>query len=246
MAKIILKDVSVIFPMYSSTNRSLTSKLLSVASGGKLDTDPQGHVLIKALKDINLSLKDGDRLGIVGNNGAGKSTLLRLISGVYHPTSGSRSVIGDISTLIDVGLGIDREATGRENIYVRGALLGLSKSKISSLISQIVEFSELEEFIDLPVRSYSTGMLMRLAFAVATAVQPEILIMDEWLSVGDESFKDKAERKLQDLLSNTKILVIATHSRDLVERQCNKIVWLEDGKIKEYGKPSQILPRYFN
>lgn len=185
MASIEFRNVCVDFPIYNANGRSLKKRLIQVATGGQLGADPQGHVVVRALEGLNFSLRDGDRVGLLGHNGAGKSTLLRLLSGVYEPSSGTAKISGEIGSLIDISLGIDPEATGRENIYLRGGLLGMSKSEINTQMEEIIEFSELGDFVDMPLRTYSTGMHLRLAFAVSTIVRPEILLMDEWLSVGD-------------------------------------------------------------
>lgn len=245
MAKIEFTDVSIEFPIFNANGRSLTSRLLQVATGGKLDADPNGRVLVRALEDINFSLKDGDRVGLLGHNGAGKSTMLRALSGVYAPTNGTVVREGRVGSLIDVSLGINLEATGRENIFIRGALLGFSKQEIRNQIDEIIEFSELGDFIEMPVRTYSSGMHLRLAFSVSTVVRPEILLMDEWLSVGDENFKHKAEQRLAELVDSTKIFVIASHSRQLIEKTCNRVIWLEHGRIKTVGSVDEVLPVYF-
>lgn len=245
MAHILFDDVSIEFPIFNATGRSLTSRVLQVATGGRLDSDPNGRVLVRALENISFELRDGVRLGLVGHNGAGKSTLLRALSRVYSPTSGNVEIVGDIGSLIDVSLGINGEATGRENIYLRGALLGFSRQEIAEKFDDIVEFSELGDFVEMPVRTYSSGMHLRLAFAVSTVVRPEILLMDEWLSVGDENFRQKAEKRLGEVVGSTKILVLASHSRDLIETTCNRVIWLEHGKIKMDGTPSEVCSAYF-
>ena len=245
MAHILFHDVSIEFPIFNATGRSLTSRVLQVATGGRLDSDPNGRVLVRALENISFELRDGVRLGLVGHNGAGKSTLLRALSRVYSPTSGNVEIVGDIGSLIDVSLGINGEATGRENIYLRGALLGFSRQEIAEKFDDIVEFSELGDFVEMPVRTYSSGMHLRLAFAVSTVVRPEILLMDEWLSVGDENFRQKAEKRLGEVVGSTKILVLASHSRDLIETTCNRVIWLEHGKIKMDGSASEVCSAYF-
>ena len=237
--------MSIEFPIFNATGRSLTSRLLQVATGGKLDSDANGHVLVKALSKISFTINDGDRVGLVGHNGAGKSTLLRALSGVYAPTSGNSLIQGQVGSLIDISLGINPEATGHENVLIRGQLLGLSKTEIASRYDAIVEFAELGDFMEVPVRTYSSGMHLRLAFAVSTVVRPEILLMDEWLSVGDEGFKDKAEDRLTEMVSETKILVIATHSRELVEKVCNRVLWLDHGRIRMDGPVGEVVPAYF-
>jgi lipopolysaccharide transport system ATP-binding protein len=219
--------------------------LIQVATGGELSADSHGRVVVNALNDISFEFEDGEKIALLGHNGAGKTSLLRMLSGVYHPTSGEANIHGEVGSLIDLSLGIDNEATGRENIFIRGALLGLKKTEIDNKIDEIIEFSELGDFINMPVRTYSSGMHLRLAFAVSTIVRPEILLMDEWLSVGDENFKHKAEIRLKSLVASTKILVIATHSRTLAETTCNRAIWLEHGKIKMDGSTRTICDAYF-
>lgn len=245
MVQITFNDVSIEFPIFNATGRSLTSSILKVATGGKLDADPNGRVLVKALTNITFSLGEGDKVALLGHNGAGKSTLLRAIGGVYSPTKGTAEITGAIGSLIDISLGINPEATGRENVYIRGQLLGLSKQEISDKYEEIVEFAELGNFMEIPVRTYSSGMHLRLAFAVSTVVRPEILLMDEWLSVGDADFQHKAEARLRELVSRTKILAIATHSRELVESVCNRVIWLEHGQIKMDGTVNEVVQAYF-
>lgn len=245
MAYISFKDASIEFPIFNANGRSLTSRLLQVATGGKLDADPDGRVVVRALENLNFEFRDGERVGLLGHNGAGKSTLLRAFSRVYTPTSGSSEIVGEVGSLIDISLGINPEATGRENIFIRGAILGLSKKEIDSKFDEIHAFSELGAFIEMPVRTYSSGMHLRLAFAVSTVVRPEILLMDEWLSVGDEGFKHKAEERLSQLVNGTKIMVLASHSRELIEKTCNRAIWLEHGTIKMDGPVSEVTRAYF-
>ena len=245
MAKITLENAFVDIPIFNATGRSLTSRILEVATGGKLDADPNGKIIVRALSGICLELQDGDRIGLVGHNGAGKSTLLRALSGVFIPTGGTASIEGSVGSLIDVSLGINPEASGRENIFLRGALLGLSKAEVKDKFEEIVEFSELGDFIEMPMRTYSSGMQLRLAFAVSTVVRPEILLMDEWLSVGDEGFKAKASERLTTVVDASKILVLASHSRELLEKVTNKVLWLEHGEVKMFGPSAEVLSSYF-
>lgn len=245
MAHIRLKNASVVLPIYNSSARSLTNTLVSAATGGALTAQRGGHLSIEALKELNLEVKSGDRLGIIGHNGAGKSTLLRLFTGVFEPSSGTVERSGTISSLVDISLGINPENTGRENILLRGKLMGLSKKQINQKIDEIIEFSELGDYVNLPVRIYSSGMLLRLAFSVSTSMSADILIMDEWLSVGDGAFADRASKRLQDLVNQSEILVIASHNKELIEQTCNKVVWMEHGVMKKVGPTKEIVKDYF-
>jgi lipopolysaccharide transport system ATP-binding protein len=245
MAKIRFDNVCVEFPIFNANGRSLTSRLLEVATGGRLDKDPSGRVLVRALEGINFEIVEGERVGLLGHNGAGKSTMLRVLSRVYHPQGGTAKIDGHVTSLIDISLGINPEASGRENIYVRGTLLGLTKSEIKGKFDEILEFSELGNFIEMPVRTYSSGMHLRLAFAVSTVLKPEILLMDEWLSIGDESFRAKAEQRLTNLVESAKILVIASHSRELIETTCTRAIWMEHGQIQMDGPAHHVAAAYF-
>ncbi len=244
MAHIVFDHVCVDFPIYNAKNRSLKNTVMQAATGGKVSFGAEGTI-IRSLDDVSFTLKDGDRVGLVGHNGAGKSTLLRALSRVYEPTSGYAQIEGEIGSLVDISLGIDAEATGRENIFIRGALLGLRRKEIENRFDEIVDFSELGSFVDMPVRTYSSGMHLRLAFAVATIIRPEILLMDEWLSVGDASFNAKAESRLTELVQSSRILVIASHSRELIEKTCNRALWFEHGRLKMDGTPQEVCRAYW-
>lgn len=244
MAHINFKQVYIDFPIYNSKNRSLKNTVMQAATGGSVNFGAEG-VIVRSINNVSFSIKDGDRVGLIGHNGAGKSTLLRAISGVYEPTSGNAEIYGDVGSLVDISLGIDPEATGRENIYIRAALLGLSDQLIRDKFDDIVEFSELGAFIDMPVRTYSSGMHLRLAFAVATVVKPEILLMDEWLSVGDAAFNKKAEERLVQLVNASRILVIASHSADLINKVCNRVMWFEHGQLIMDGSPQEVCKAYW-
>lgn len=245
MANINLEDVSVEIPVYNSQGRSLKKTIMGIATGGKIGLTESGKTVIKSLSNINLKIRDNERVGLLGHNGAGKSTLLRVLGGVYTPSSGNAEIQGKVGSLIDISLGIDSEATGLENIFLRGALLGIPKKKIEQELENIIDFSELGDFINMPVRTYSTGMHMRLAFAVSTMITPDILLMDEWLSVGDQGFQSKAEKKLSELVDRSNILVIATHSRELVKRCCDRALWLEHGSILMDGTAKEVCKEYF-
>lgn len=225
MALIKLDQASVEIPIYSNHNLSIKNSFLKKFTKGK-----DLPCSVKAINNITLHLKDGDRLGVMGPNGAGKSTLLRMLAGVYFPTSGTIEVKGRIASLIDISLGMDSEATGYENIHMRGVMMGLSLKKIRSMEEEIADFSGLGDFLAMPIRTYSTGMHMRLGFAVSTAVEADIILMDEWLSVGDSEFILKAEKRLENFIKRSSILVIASHSDALIQKTTNQVLRLEHGK----------------
>ena len=245
MAEIKLENVSVEIPVFNSQGRSLKKAIMGMATGGKIGLTESGKTVVKSLENINLVVSNHERIGLLGHNGAGKSTLLRVLGKVYAPTSGKAFIHGSIGSLIDISLGIDTEATGLENIFLRGALLGIPKKRIIDELPQIIDFSELGDFINMPVRTYSTGMHMRLAFAVSTIIRPEILLMDEWLSVGDQGFQKKAEARLTKIINQSNILVIASHSRELIEKCCTRAVWLEHGKIVLDSDVHTVCEAYF-
>lgn len=245
MALIDLQGVCVDFPVFNATGRSLKKRLMRVAIGGQLNEDATGVVVIRALENLNFKINDGEKVALLGHNGAGKTTLLRVLSSVYTPTSGSAIIRGKLGSLIDISLGIDPEASGLENIYIRGRLLGMTAAEIKAKTPEIVEYSELGDFIEMPVRTYSSGMHMRLAFTISTSLRPEILLMDEWLSVGDEGFKNKAEARMREVVQSTSILVIATHSRELAMNTCTRAIWLEHGEIRMDATPEEVCQAYF-
>ena len=245
MSYIFLKNVTVDIPIYNSQSRSLKKTFMGFASGGRIGLSEKGFSIVRSLSNITLQIEDGERVGLLGPNGAGKSTLLRVLGGAYIPTNGEAIIGGKIGSLIDVSLGIDSESTGIENIYLRAALLQIPKKIVDEHIDSIIAFTELGEFINMPVRTYSSGMNMRLAFAVSTMIRPDILLMDEWLSVGDLNFQKKAEERLNELIKRSSILVIASHSRQLIEKCCTRAVWLENGNIKMDGAANSVCASYF-
>jgi lipopolysaccharide transport system ATP-binding protein len=245
MTEIALSHVNLDFPIYNASARSLKSSFFNVATGGRLNAGHDGGVTVRALDDITLSIKPGERVGLVGHNGSGKSSLLRLLNGVYRATDGKVQLDGKIGSLIDINVGINPEATGLENIMVCGALLGISRETLTTNLDAIVEFSELGNYIAMPVRTYSTGMQMRLMFSIATTITPEILLMDEWLSVGDEQFTVKAEERLAKIVTASDILVFASHSRRMVLNTCDRVIWLEHGRIKADGEAKTVADEYF-
>jgi ABC-type polysaccharide/polyol phosphate transport system ATPase subunit len=243
MASIQLRDMHVDIPIYDTSARSLKKQILRATTGGRIVRD-HGVAVARVVNGISLELKDGDRLGLVGHNGAGKTSLLRVLAGVYEPTSGWINVEGSVIPLLDIGLGIDYESTGFENILLRGAVLGVKRRELKALTERIVEFTELGDYLAMPVRTYSSGMILRLAFGISTSVTPEILLLDEFFGVGDASFLAKAERRLNELVSNVGILVFASHSQDLIRRLCNKALWLNKGEIRALGEVDDVLTEY--
>ena len=244
--KISLQNVCVDIPVFNSQGRSLKKTVMGIATGGKIGLTETGKTIIRSLNDINLKIVPHERVGLIGHNGAGKSTLLRVLGKVYSPSSGRAVIEGKIGSLIDISLGIDGEATGIENIFLRAALLGIPKKEVEKALPELIEFTQLGNFIEMPVRTYSTGMHMRLAFAVSTMISPDILLMDEWLSVGDEALQKIAEKRLNNLIERSNVLVIASHSRQLIEKCCTRVLWLEHGRIKLDGSPAEICSEYFS
>jgi lipopolysaccharide transport system ATP-binding protein len=245
MTSIQLKNVSVEFPIYNTPSRSLKNRVLNFATGGKIERKSDRLVIVSGLDDISLTFRDGERIGLIGHNGSGKTTLLRVLSGIYIPTDGEAIINGSCISLINISLGIDPDATGYENIRLRAAMMGMSHQEIAEKIEEIAEFSDLGDFLDVPFRTYSSGMQLRLAFATSTAVRPEILIMDEWLSTGDENFKERANQRMEELVGSTKILILASHSRELLTTNCNRVIWLDRGKVRMDGEPEEVLSAYF-
>ena len=244
--QISLKNVSVDIPVFNSQGRSLKKTVMGIATGGKIGLTESGKTIIRSLENINLEIGPHERVGLIGHNGAGKSTLLRVLGKVYTPTSGSCVIRGKIGSLIDISLGIDSEDTGIENVFLRAALLGIPKKEVEKALPEIIDFTQLGSFIEMPVRTYSTGMHLRLAFAVSTMISPDILLMDEWLSVGDRDFQHSAEKRLNNLIERSNVLILASHSRSLIERCCTRALWLEHGKIKLDASPKEVCSAYFD
>jgi ABC-2 type transport system ATP-binding protein/lipopolysaccharide transport system ATP-binding protein len=239
-ASLRLDNITVDFPIYSGGSRSLKKTLVTIGTGGRI-TKGGGRVSVQALKDVSLRLGLGDRVGLVGHNGAGKTTMLRTMAGVYEPSQGRVRVTGRVSTIFDFTLGLDFDSTGFENIALQGMLLGLTRRGIAGLTDEIASFTDLGGYLDMPIRSYSAGMLTRLAFAVATAVNPEILLMDEWIETGDAEFFKRAEERLHLLVERAGILVLASHNIALIRRYCNSAVWLEHGQVRKSGSVEEVL-----
>jgi len=244
-ASIELTNVAVEFPVFNAASMSLKNRVLSAVTGGAIDRQHDGSVIVRGLQNINLKIAAGERVGLVGHNGSGKTTLLRVLSGIYHPTQGQAIIQGECVSLINISLGIDPEATGRENIRLRSAMMGLTPIQTNERIEEIIDFSGLGDFIDMPFRTYSSGMQLRLAFAVSTAIRPQILVMDEWLSTGDEDFKERAEQRMKDVVHGTEILILASHSREILQANCNRLVWLEHGRVRMDGEVTEVANNYF-
>lgn len=240
MACIEVKNVSLSYPIYGANAQSFKSSLLNLATGGVL-AKQSGNIFVEALKEISFKLESGDRLGVIGHNGAGKSTLLKVLAGIYEPTKGIVNVKGRMSCLFDIMMGMDYELSGYENIVLRGVILGLSKSEISSLIPLVEEFSELGDFMNMPIKSYSSGMKIRLAFGIITHVFSEILLIDEVVSVGDAQFIHKAKAQMLNLINHSEFMVLSTHDMSMIEETCNKTLWLEKGKVKAFGPTEHVL-----
>jgi lipopolysaccharide transport system ATP-binding protein len=242
-AHITIAGVSVFFPLYHGNSRSLKKTVMAAASG-RLGQDKQSRVVVEALRDISFSLASGDRLGLIGANGAGKTTLLRTLAGIYEPVMGRVLIQGSLSALLDTGLGMNTECTGRENIMLRGLYNGLSRAELPRLEEDVTEFAELGNFIDLPLRTYSSGMMVRLGFAMATAIRPQILLMDEWFLAGDAEFMVKAQKRLEDMVRGAQILVLSTHQTAVVQNWCTRVLWLDQGRIRADGTPEAVLSGY--
>lgn len=207
----------------------------------------QGKLMFEefwALKDVSVNIKRGEILGIVGLNGAGKSTLLKVIAGVLKPTKGSIDIKGTIAPLIELGAGFDLELTARENIYLNGAILGHSRKFMKEKFEEIVEFSELREFLDVPLKNYSSGMVARIGFAIATIIEPEILIVDEILAVGDFHFQEKCEKRIKELFNNGTTVIIVSHSIGQIEKLCSRVLWLDHGNVRRYGETLKVCEEY--
>lgn len=243
MARVVLEDVTVRIPIYDANARSLKHSVLRFGTGGAIRQDSR-TVVVQALDGISISLDKGDRVGLIGRNGAGKTTLLRVLAGIYEPSIGKVLVEGRVASLFDFTSGINPELSGYENIYLRGLLIGLSRREIRERVQEVAEFSELGEFLNLPVRTYSNGMKLRLGFAISTAVSPEILLLDEAIGAGDAAFVDKAKRRMDELISDSNILVLATHSPAAIRDFCNRAAWLERGRLRMFGAVDEVLEQY--
>jgi lipopolysaccharide transport system ATP-binding protein len=243
MARIRVENVSIDFPLFHGSARSLKKTMLAAASG-RLGEDRRQRMVVQALRGVDIELGTGDRLGLIGTNGAGKTTLLRAIAGIYEPTSGRIRVEGSLNALLDPQLGMNMDLTGRENIMLRGKYNGFTKPQIAALEDDVQQFAELNEFLDLPVRFYSSGMLVRLAFALATAIRPQVLLMDEWFMAGDANFLAKARERLENVVRGAEILVLSTHLAAAVREWCTRVIWMDRGRVLMDGAADAVMDAY--
>ena len=244
MAYIELKGATLDLPIYDVQGRSLKKTVLRMGRRNTIAEGTDGVVVVRAINNVDLRLEKGARIGLIGRNGAGKSTLLRMMAGIYSPTYGSVVSAGKVVPLLDISLGMDENSTGMQNIRLRGLLLGMSDAEIRAKQQSIAEFSELGDYLDLPLRTYSSGMRVRLAFAVSTAVDAEILLLDEVMGVGDASFMHKAQDRLADLHSRAEIVVLAMHSNSEIRKVCNKALWMERGHVRAFGPVEEVVSQY--
>ena len=220
--------------------------LVNLGAGSRLMRHGGNHIRVHALNNLSFVLNHGDRLAVIGHNGAGKTTLLRTLAGVFEPTAGSVTVEGRIATLFDTTLGMDLEATGHENIRLRGLLLGLDRADIKARAAEIGDFTELGDYLSMPVRTYSSGMLLRLGFAITTAIQPDVLLMDEWIAAVDADFLTKAEKRISGIIDQSSIVVLASHNHYLLRRMCTKALVLDHGSVRFFGPLEEAEGRYLN
>lgn len=245
MAYICLRHVAVSFPVYDVSSRSLKKRILSSATGGRIMEDVEGRIpVVQALDDLNLTLEHGTKVGLVGHNGAGKTTLLRVMAGIYEPNEGIVEVAGQVAPMFDQSLGMDPESSGFENIVLRGLCLGMTKREIIARTEDIAKFTELGDFLNLPIRTYSDGMRTRLAFAISTAIRPDILLLDEGIAAGDAAFLAKANKRLEAFTEQASIIVLASHSNSLISRMCTSAILMEHGRLIAQGATEEILDIY--
>lgn len=230
-----IKDLSLRYPVYSNVSRSLKKHVINKFVGGNIKSE-NGLYFVDALKNINITFESGDRVGLIGHNGSGKTTMLRLVAGLLEPTTGTISTKGKINSLIEIHYGMNYEATGYENIKIRCVLLGITLKKLNHIINKIIDFSELGNYIYMPVKTYSSGMMMRLSFSIMSIIDSDIFLLDEWLSVGDESFKEKANNEIIRLINNSSLFIFSSHDKSLIDKLCNRNVILSQGEIVQDSK----------
>ena len=242
MVSIDVWNASVDFPIFDAKTRSLKKQVLGKV-GGKIGTESRVPI-IEALHDVSLSLKDGDRVGLVGHNGAGKSTLLRVLAGIYEPTRGHSRIVGRVAPVFDLGVGMDPEISGFENIMIRGLFLGMTRKEMARRVDDIAAFTELGDYLAMPLRTYSTGMRVRLALGVVTSIDPEILLLDEGIGAVDAAFLNKARDRLVDLVKRSGMLVFASHQDDLLFELCDTAIWMDEGHMKLRGSLREVITAY--
>jgi ABC-type polysaccharide/polyol phosphate transport system ATPase subunit len=245
MPRIVVENLTIDIPVLSMRARSLRAVAVAKARsiGGKIVDNASHITVVRALDQISFTLGRGDRLGLIGPNGAGKSTLIRVLAEIYAPSIGKVEREGTLIPMFDIGIGFDQEATGYENIMLRGMMMGLSRREIEDRTDEIASFSELGEFLDLPIRTYSAGMTLRLMFSIATSVAGDIILMDEWISVGDEAFQNKAQKRMLEITGKAGILVIASHDPNTLRQHCNLGIRLEKGRVVDLGPIEKVLNR---
>ena len=243
MVSIDTYDACVDFPIFDAKSRSMKTAFLG-AAGGAIGRNDSNVVVVEALKDINLHLREGDRVGLVGHNGAGKSTLLRLLSGIYEPTRGTADVRGRVAPVFDLGVGMDPEISGMENIIIRGLFLGQTRKQMKDKLDDIAEFTELGDYLHMPLRTYSTGMRVRLALGVVTSIEPEILLLDEGIGAVDAAFMAKARDRLTSLVERSGLLVFASHSNEFLAQLCDTALWIDHGQIRKAGLVDEVVEAY--
>lgn len=236
-----VRDATLHYPLGAYARGSLKSVILSIF--GHRDKSPK-PTFVPALRTINLRVSFGERVALIGHNGSGKSTLLRALAGIYPLAAGDMTVVGRIGTLLDIGLGFEGESTGRENIYYRGMTMGYSRKQLRAVEEEIVKFADLGDFIDLPMRTYSAGMVVRLGFAISTQFHPDILLVDEVFGAGDAAFSRLALERMMAMVNNSGIFVVATHDLAMVQNVCSRVIWLDRGAIVRDGLPSSVIPDY--
>ena len=244
MAYIHLDKVSVEFPVYNVNALSFKKNFIRMATGGRVMQDANERVIVRSINEVSLQIHHGDRVGLIGHNGAGKSTFLRLLAGIYEPSSGDIHIEGKVSSMLDLMYGIEAECTGYENIYNRGLLLGLTKKQVNENMAEIAEFSSLGDYLNMPVRTYSSGMMVRLAFAISASIQPDILLIDEVFGAGDANFMEKARMKMVSLLNSSRIVVFASHAPQLIREFCNKVLVLDAGQVAYFGPIEEAQSLY--
>ncbi len=240
MSSIQVKNLTIKFRSYNDRAPSLKEYFSSIFKRGK----PAGHNDYLAVNHMSFDIKPGERLGIIGKNGAGKSTLLKAICRIYEPSEGEVIINGTVAPMLEIGAGFHPEFSGRENIYLNGAILGYTKEQLKKIEPEVITFAELEDFIDTPVKYYSTGMYMRLAFSLSTAINPDILVLDEIFNGGDAKFQEKAKKRMYSLIDQASIVIMVSHDHALIESLCNRVIWIDHGKLIADGPPEKIVPRY--